>query len=428
MKIFGQEIAGAANPEILEYGINSNGMIIELYDTLAGNSGLVDVGNTISNYDTTEDTYGMGIIQTNQLYESTTAITSIKVNENTNSKVGTRGTVDVSFDNGSSWSTASNDIGTEITDFTGTSDDSGTYKLKLKMTLGSDYLESSGFVWASTSALNTARATLAGFGTTFASLCVAGHSGALTNKNEIWNGSSWATTSNYSISVYALFGCGTTSDGLGFGGYPSSPGTAATYIWGGSSWATTTALTAYRYFHAGCGTTLAALCFGGDLAAGTYSNTTEKWGGSSWVTTSAMVSGQSYPAGCGTTSNALTCGGESGVNLRNTRTQIWNGSTWASTSSSSQNKRSGFNVGTTSAALYFGGWSNGFTDRTEIWSGSSWSTTTSYITSRYELSGSGNASAALNFAGNQTPDYSKSNLTQLWLGLGKQKGFSVKIN
>ena len=211
MKIFGQEIAGAANPEILEYGINSNGMIIELYDTLAGNSGLVDVGNTISNYDTTEDTYGMGIIQTNQLYESTTAITSIKVNENTNSKVGTRGTVDVSFDNGSSWSTASNDMGDTITSFTGTASDGGTYKLKLKLTVGDSYIDC--YAWVTTSSLNAIVYQNSGCGTTSDALSFAGQTGGgvKLTKTEIWSGSSWATTSALNTARRAQTGCGTTS-------------------------------------------------------------------------------------------------------------------------------------------------------------------------------------------------------------------------
>ena len=71
--------------------------ITELYTAAAGANGLVDVNNTTSVYDVTGDTYGQGVVQTERLYDSATAITSLLVNEITSLFVGTRGTVNVSL-------------------------------------------------------------------------------------------------------------------------------------------------------------------------------------------------------------------------------------------------------------------------------------------------------------------------------------------
>jgi len=421
MKIFGQTIAAGGDPELFDYGINSDGWISELYNQVKGDAGLIDTVNTTAGYNATEDSYGEGVVQTNQLYNSATPITSLLINEISDDAITTRGTVAISFDNGSSWSTATNNIGGTVTSFTGTSDDAGTYKLKLKFTLGAGYNVDGTHVWVTTGSLNVAKNGAAGCGTTSDALCIGGQTtGGKTNATEIWSGSSWATTTVLTQVKEYLAGCGTTSAALAFGG-DSGAKLDVTEIWLGSSWVTTTALTQVKYLHAGCGTTSAALCFGGSTGANI--NTTEIWAGSSWVTTTVLTEAKSSVAGCGTTSAALCIGGHTGAVVNTT--EIWSGIAWATTTSLTETKSGMAGCGTTSDALAFGGISDAYITTTEIWNGSIWSTTTNLTQGKYFVTGCGTTTTALCIGG-----YSQSAnvaTTEKWLGTA-QKGFSVKIN
>lgn len=287
-------------------GIGADGYVSDLYSAAAGEAGLVDTANTTAIYDPTDDVYGEGVVQTNKLYHSATAITTLKVNDLRMGSVATGATVDISFDDGSSWSTATNQLNTDVTSFTGTSDDGGTYKLKLKFTLGATYLESGAYVWVTTGSLNASKTYLAGCGTTAAALSFGGE---YVDTTEIWNGSAWATTSETLSEVkIQLAACGTTAAALAFGGNTGG-GVALTTTekWLVSSWATTTVLLNAKRILTGCGTTAGALSIAGHTGAGT--DITEKWNGSVWATTTSTVYSRFQLAGCGTTSDALAFGG-----------------------------------------------------------------------------------------------------------------------
>ena len=131
LTVLGLEVSDVLS--VKKPGINADGFILELYSTIAGEVGLIDTVNTTACYNSDENTYGEGVVQTNQLWESSSAITSVKVNELREGPTATPATFVLSFDNGSSWSTDANNFNTDITDFTGTSDDGGTYKLKLNL-------------------------------------------------------------------------------------------------------------------------------------------------------------------------------------------------------------------------------------------------------------------------------------------------------
>jgi hypothetical protein len=369
--------------------------------------------------------FGQGTIQTNKLYHSATPITSLLVDEICDkNQPSSRGTVDVSFDDGSSWSTGSNTIGGDtITDFTGTSSDAGTYKLKLKMSLGETYAGADK-VWSTTGSLTVAKAQMVGCGTTSDALCVGGDTGAVINITEIWSGSSWATTGSLTLSKKFLSGCGTTGAALSFGGN-SATVVDTTEIWNATSWATTTVLTAVVGNHVGCGTTSDALSFGGDsTGSDAFVDITEIWNGSIWATTTALTQAKGWLTGCGTASAALCIGGY--TNSTNvTTTEIWNGSIWATTTSINTGSRDGAGCGTTSNALYYGGYTSANSNKTEIWSGSSWATTTTLVESKRYFGGCGIASDALSIGGNTGAIVST---TERWHGEGIQKGFMAKIN
>ena len=391
-------------------------MIVERYSAESGEFGLVDVGNSTSLYDSTNDTYEQGIVQTNILYNSTTEITSLLVEEVTTTKATTQGTVDVSFDAGSSWSTGKT-IGTSITSFTGTAADGSDYKLMLKFNLGSSY---GGGVWATTGALNVGRNGSIGCGTTADSLVTGGGDPTELNSTEKWNGSSWTTTGVINQARVYLAGCGTTGDALCFGGSTGSLANVdSSEKWSGSSWATTGALTETKRNVVGCGITAAALCFGGN--SGGEITTSEKWTGS-WATTTAITETRRSHAGCGTTAAALLFGGFQGAS-NSKDTEKWNGSSWATTTSLiSGGGEAPAGCGTTGDALCFGG--NAGTAITEKWNGSSWSTTTSLTTSKYWAAGCGTTAAALSISNENS-----STTTEKWsYPVANHLGFAAKIN
>jgi large repetitive protein len=407
-------VLGLAVSDILSIkkrGIGADGFVSEIYSAVAGEVGLVDTANTTSGYDLGYGTYAEGVVQTNKLYHSTTAITTLKVNDLRKGKVATGATVDISFDDGSSWSTATNQLNTDITSFTGTSDDSGTYKLKLKFTLGADYNYSN--VWVTTGSIAVKTWYLTGCGTISAALSIAGSDvGGNTDVTEIWNGSSWATTGSVSEVKAILASCGTTTAALLFGGSAVN----TTEIWSGSSWATTTDLDIFNTGPAGCGTTAAALCAGGYSAA-TRIDTTRKWNGSSWTTTGSLSEIKNYTQGCGTTAAALVAGGHSGAVVNTT--EKWLVSSWTTTTDMTGTNWAFSFCGTTAAALNCGG---SRSDTTEIWNGSLWATTTDMAHANNGNTGCGNTTDALTFGG------SASVVAQRWLYSGFQKGFAVKIN
>jgi len=409
-----------------ESGLES-GSITELYTAINGANELVDVNNTTALYDPAGDTYGQGVVQTKRLYDSSTAITSLLINDISSLVVTTRGTVDVSFDDGNSWSTASNNIGATISSFTGTTHDGGIYKLKLKFTLGATYDESGSYVWVTTSSLTIPKSGRGSAGTVsdaliFGGLTQNGGGAGYTNSTILWNGSIWSTTGNLSYAGEGCIGCGTISAALCFGG------TTALFAevnntdkWDGSAWATTTVLLRALHYSAGCGTTSTAINFGGTEP--TIANT-DKWTGSEWVTTSALARVTSYNGGCGTASAALNVGGTTSGNSN--KTDKWDGSTWSTTTNYPFACNIPTCIGTTSDSLGIGGNTGAYINLVNKWTESLWVTTVAMILPRGMCECAGTTSGALAASG-ITGD-TASNTTERWINTGIQKGFSAKIN
>ena len=404
-------------------------LISERYTAEAGEVGLIDVGNSTAIYSTGEDSYGQGVVQTDILYNSTTEITSLLVEEVTKSTV-TQGTVDVSFDAGLSWA-AGKAIGSSITDFSGTSADGSDYKLKLKFTLGATYDSATAYMWVTTGSLNVVKRNAASCGTTSDALSFGGLSSAYLNTTEKWSGSSWVTTTALTQAKTYPAGCGTTAAALCMGGNTDSEvAQNVTEKWAGSSWVTTGVLTTTLHSMVGCGTTVAALAIGGltgDSGADKQSKT-EIWNGTSWATTTALTKAWYSKGGCGTTSAALVFGGIS--TGYSDSTEKWAGSSWVTTTVLSATTAYPSGCGTASAALCVGGNVGGAgIVKTEKWDGSVWITTSSLVQGRYVLSDGacGITSAALCFGGNDG-EGTNYDTTERWMAAGLQKGFAAKIN
>jgi len=419
MKYMGVELERTAF-EPKNSGLDSES-IVELYTEETGKFGLVFRDSDSIPYSEDYKSYGQGVLETNILYESTTLINKLVIQELTNKAISSKGTVDISFDGGNSYSTGKI-VNSIISSFSGTNSDDGTYKLKLKFSLGSDY-NSGNNAWCITASLNEAKSGLGGCGTISSALCMGGSTGAFLDTTEIWNGSSWSTTSALNDSKDALASCGNSSTALCFGGNNGTYSDASE-IWDGSSWVTTSALNEGKISLAGCGTVSNALCFGGYTSTG-FADTTEIWNGSSWSTTSALKEVKCQLAGCGTVSNALCFGGFSATAINTT--EIWNGSSWSTTSSLNAARANLSGCGNTSDALSFGGETTSFpwiVDTTEIWNGFSWSTTSALNEIRSRLAGCGTTSSALAFGALSD----SIDTTERWFTTGCQLGFSVDIN
>ncbi len=274
-------------------------------------------------------------------------------------------TIDISYDNGYSWSTgySAGDI------------------------FKNDTVDLRGYTWVTTNSLTIPRMEHSSCGTTSGTLAAGGTSsgGGLTPYSSVekFTGSVWATTSALPEAVYFQAMCGTTTDALSFGGFLTGlVPTTNTRIWGGSSWATTSSLNVSRAYLGGCGTTAAALSFG-SYGADPNNRKTEIWNGSTWSTTTAqLVNSPSGLSGCGTTASAIcvctvTC-------------ETWNGSSWSTHAVPSLTSNPAV-IGTSSTDAVCFSDSNCFALVNNVW------TTTSGISrrSREELSGSGNSTTSI---------------------------------
>lgn len=138
----------------------------------------------------------------------------------------------------------------------------------------------SGSSWSTTGNLVVSRGFFPACGTTTSAFAFGGTSSTLLSSSEKWSGTSWATSSTMTAVRYNHAGCGSTSSALVFGGGTSASGSEGniTEIWNGTSWSTTSGyLKTGRYDFGGCGTTSDALSFGGDPGTG-YLSSTEIWG------------------------------------------------------------------------------------------------------------------------------------------------------
>jgi hypothetical protein len=132
--------------------------------------------------------------------------------------------------------------------------------------------------------LATARRYLSGCGLQTAALALGGTSPPATiiNETELYDGTSWTTSpGTLNTSRYQMGLVGTQTLSVAFGGSTytpggGTPGLAATELWDGTSWTSTTSLNTARRNLAGAGTQTSAVAFGG---GGTAVATTEDWTG-----------------------------------------------------------------------------------------------------------------------------------------------------
>ena len=200
---------------------------------------------------------------------------------------------------------------------------------------------------------------------------------------ELFDGSTWSTTTSLTTAQAAGGGAGSASSGLTFGGnYPGSPdvynGTqewdVSTTIVVPATWSSGGNLNAPRdsLSTAAQATQPAAFVFGGHNNSGSM-NSSESYNGSSWTATNTLPAAKQLAGGAGTQGAALCFSGStSGVVAT---TESWNGSNWTAVAAPGGTVGTGrINAGSAGiqgAALLFGG-GPPTTANSEEWNGSSW--------------------------------------------------------
>jgi hypothetical protein len=122
-----------------------------------------------------------------------------------------------------------------------------------------------------------------------AGLIFGGVATAVTGVTQSWNGSTWSTppaTLNTARRDLGGSSSGTQTAALAFGGNINPPVVASTELYNGTSWTTTTNMATGRTSLGGTGTQTSALAFGG----GPVSTATEEWTGSTLQTKTITTS------------------------------------------------------------------------------------------------------------------------------------------
>tara|TARA_R110000796_G_scaffold204073_1_gene320256 strand:- start:377 stop:1357 length:981 start_codon:yes stop_codon:yes gene_type:complete len=207
-----------------------------------------------------------------------------------------------------------------------------------------------GSSWTEVNDINTGKIYRGNCGTQTAGLVIGGS--PATNDTEEWDGTSWTETANYPGTVTDPFLCGVQTLAFCIGG-DIPPFTTATNIYNGSSFTSSTAINSARNAGGAAGTTTAALITGGNTNPGAVA-LTESWNGSSWTEVGDLNTARNLLSSSGTTNTEMLVFGGT-PNLANT--ENWNGTTWTEINDmgTGRQETGGTTNGSTSLAAVWGG-------------------------------------------------------------------------
>lgn len=260
-----------------------------------------------------------------------------------------------------------------------------------------------GQAWVATPSLITARCGLAGSGVQTSALAFGGFTTVVTNANETWNGTTWATSPGSMVTARTdLAGIGITNTAsVAVGGFTTAV-SAATETWNGTAWATSPgSLTTARRNLGGAGqSNTAGIAFGGCTTLSVACSDT--WNGTAWTVKPAMSVARSGAAGAGTNAATIAFGGCTTTAVACVET--WNNTAWAAGTAFNTARCNVSGNGTTNtAAIAFGGGTPAIggtaIGSTETWNGTAWTTIPSLSTFRYTGGGVGTSTLALSFGG-----------------------------
>ena len=268
--------------------------------------------------------------------------------------------------------------------------------------------------WASSSSLAGAvRSAVGSSGTQTASLSVGGEPGpGYFNLVEEYNGSGWATATNYPLSIQGPLVAGTQTAAVVCGGntYPPSVDRTDTFEYDGSSFSSSGALPAGRrgLNNTGFGSQTAAVQSGGLTPGGTH-NTSNEYDGSSWTAGNTINTTRYVHAGAGTLTAGIISSGVGAAPSYTSLTNVeeYDGTTFTAVNSMStgHGATAGSNQAPQTSLIVFGGNSTPgpSINNTESYDGTNWTTQPNMASARQQLGGSGSSSSSgLAFAGYTT--------------------------
>ena len=277
-------------------------------------------------------------------------------------------------------------------------------------------------VWASGTAINTARGGGASAGIQTACWFAGGGPGVTGADMETYNGSTWTELGNLvSGARDNLEGFGTTTAAIACGGYSNPPtsGRDSTESWNGSSWSETNNLNTIRYnFGSAIGSpSTAGLVFGGiSPSHGTETVNNESWNGTSWTELNNMLTARAAATGTGISTAALAVSGTTTSALAGVTALVesWNGTSWTETGDVNTARMGMGTAGTTSLALAFGGRQNPpvYSALTEKYDGTSWTEVADLATGRINPGGCGSELAGICYGGDTST--APSGATEEW--------------
>jgi len=273
----------------------------------------------------------------------------------------------------------------------------------------------------------TARRALWGAGTQTAGLAFGGYIGTpptiISAATEEYGGASWTNGGALTTAGYHLSGTGTQTAGLAFARGTPTPGIGGRVEeYDGSSWSEQNNLGTARYVASGFGIQTAAACVGGAPVSIGIPNMqkTEEYDGANWS------DGGTYPTpvyaagGCGSLTAGLLCGGYSppaGLSGDLSLTCEYDGSSWTAVNSTLYAVNNGFASGTQTDAVLCGGSPSGISNQSQVYDGTNWSASAGLAKSTYSPGGSSlSGSAALSFGGGNHSGPANSNATEEFTG------------
>jgi len=259
--------------------------------------------------------------------------------------------------------------------------------------------------WASAPSLNSNHVYSQGVGTTTSDGQITGGAPEGTNANELWNGTTWTTSTNFPA-IYRTWGAstqGSSTASFYVGGIegPITPSNQTTN-WDGSTWTSSGNYPLTAWDIRAAGTQTAGLAVGGyDVSAGSVTNVTNLYDGSTWTSTSNWPISKRNLTAFGTQTATLAGTGES---PRVSTFASFNGSTWASEANYPTILQGSAGSGVESAGIVAGG--TGATPAVladcNTYDGTAWTATGSLATAKALHSTIGSVSGAKSLSGNTT--------------------------
>ena len=265
-----------------------------------------------------------------------------------------------------------------------------------------------GSTWTSSSNMTTARGYGTGGGTGSAGIVAGSYTGSITTAVEEFNQSAlvvtagaWASGGNLPVANKFMGGGGTQTAGIASGGQ-IVPGSIVgeTYEYDGSAWTDASAdMGNSKLGRASCGTQTANLVAGGqpDTAA------VEEYNGTSWAEQTDIPGARDAAAMAGIQTAAIFTGGDYPNANNNAETFEYDGSSWTDTTDIPTAVRAHTMFGTQSAAVVCGGYTTTRVATTYEWDDSSWTAGGNMATARYSAIGCGTQTDGLIAGGDESP-------------------------